>query len=315
LIRNKNNRLVWIHLAKWGIVGGVLVFSFLKMETVINLFNNNTQLPIFTFETILWTGLAIMLLPFNIWLESIKWGYLLPPNVSHSFTQKIEAVLTGVSLGLITPNQIGDFAGKVIHVPKYLQKQSIGAAIVGGIAQWSVSIWFGSLALLFLVNQNLINLAQPIIWILVGCLTMIPLGFIHLPFFTKHLKTNWNNDYLELITKFERPELQKLWAISSLRYVVYTCQYILLLYAFNIDLSIILMLAIIAAIFIIQSIMPSFIIVQLGIRGLSAVWLFGLFQAPIAAVLFASYSLWLINQLIPAILGLFIIIKYNFSAS
>jgi hypothetical protein len=61
-------------------------------------------------------ALAIALMLVNWGLESLKWKYLIENFEPIDFSTAIKAVFSGVTLSVITPNQIGDFAGRVIHL-------------------------------------------------------------------------------------------------------------------------------------------------------------------------------------------------------
>ena len=54
----------------------------------------------------------------NWLLEIVKWQLLVRKNEHISFTEAAQGVLSGVALNMITPNQLGDFVGRVMHVKK-----------------------------------------------------------------------------------------------------------------------------------------------------------------------------------------------------
>ena len=60
-----------------------------------------------------------------------------------------------------------------------------------------------------------------------------------------------------------------------------------------------------------QSFVPSFILVEVGMRGASALWFFGIFTAVVTPVLLTAYSLWIINLMIPGLVGLVFILKWR----
>ena len=60
------------------------------------------------------------------------------------------------------------------------------------------------------------------------------------------------------------------------------------------------------------SIIPTIAISEIGVRGSVAVYLFGLISANALGILSATFVLWLINLLIPAIIGTFFVFTLNF---
>ena len=46
-------------------------------------------------------------------LEAYKWGALVDRFQSLSFSKKLISVLMGLSIGFLTPNRIGDYAGRL----------------------------------------------------------------------------------------------------------------------------------------------------------------------------------------------------------
>jgi hypothetical protein len=305
-----------MNIAKWMIVIGVTVFALNKLIQIVQQFQSNANfLSTLNYRSLNWIWLTVLLLPINIWLESVKWQLLLPKPLIHALKQRIDAVLTGITLGMITPNQIGDFAGKMIHVPKHLYKNGLALAFIGGATQTLVSIWFALVACWFLVEQGLFTIISLPTGIVLGCVIGLPVLYIYLPVITQKFKSLWILPYIEQINQLPTKQLIKIWFTASARYLVYSLQYLFLLVAFGINLPWYISFSLIALIFVIQTITPSFMLLQLGIRGISAVWLFGLFLAPPIAILLASYGLWIVNQLIPATIGLTIIVKQKIAST
>ena len=49
--------------------------------------------------------------------------------------------------------------------------------------------------------------------------------------------------------------------------------------------------------------MPNFAIAELGVRGLVGIWIVGLFSANKAGILLATLTIWLVNLILPAVVG------------
>jgi hypothetical protein len=115
---------------------------------------------------------------------------------------------------------------------------------------------------------------------------------------------------------YSKSQLFKIFFISLIRYSVYLAQYVLLLYFFGVQLGVLNSFMAVIAIFCIQSIIPSFILIDIGLRGVSALFIFGElsnYNKEIElGVLLSAYSLWIINMLIPSLFGLYFILKHKF---
>jgi hypothetical protein len=102
-------------------------------------------------------ALAIALMLVNWGLESLKWKYLIENFEPIDFSTAIKAVFSGVTLSVITPNQIGDFAGRVIHLEVMNKFRGSLVTVIGHTAQVIVTLFFGLFSLMYftgiLVNQ------------------------------------------------------------------------------------------------------------------------------------------------------------------
>ena len=94
----------------------------------------------------------------NWFCESLKWKLLISKKEEFSSRDAIKAVLSGVALGIITPNQLGDFAGRVMHLKKYSKLKGSLITVIGHSAQMMMTIASGMAALLLISkSQNWIG--------------------------------------------------------------------------------------------------------------------------------------------------------------
>jgi hypothetical protein len=64
-----------------------------------------------------------------------------------------------------------------------------------------------------------------------------------------------------------------------------------------------------AAIFGIQAFVPSFILIEMGVRGATAIYFLSTYSSNIAGILLAAYTLWILNIMLPGLIGLYFIVK------
>ena len=63
---------------------------------------------------------------------------------------------------------------------------------------------------------------------------------------------------------------------------------------------------------LVVSVIPTIAITEIGIRGSVAVFLFGLLSSNIVGILSATFVMWVINLLLPALLGTLFIFTLKF---
>lgn len=97
--------------------------------------------------------------------------------------------------------------------------------------------------------------------------------------------------------------LRPIWLLSALRYLVYAGQYVLLLKALGINFSLWgLLLAVLSAYFL-QTILPTIAVLELGIKGSIALFVFSPISLHSSAILAATLLLWCFNLALPALIG------------
>ena len=125
---------------------------------------------------------------------------------------------------------------------------------------------------------------------------------------TKRLEKykKWRN-YWHIVKLYRRSELAVVLLLSLLRYVIFALQYVFLLWFFGVSAPLANILILVSSIFFIQTIVPSIALVELGIRGNVALFFLTYITQNSLAILAATFSLWTINLLLPAILGAVVI--------
>lgn len=258
--------------------------------------------------------LAIVLMPINWALESAKWGYLIRKFEKISYLQSFSAIMSGLTLGIITPVRIGEYGGRLLYVaPENKWKAGI-TTFVTSISQNLVNLTIGiTCALLFVYIQfgmSQILLISGLCFALVFMTVLYLFYFqlhtlkklfkkIKIPFVSKGIKT-----HLKVLKLFSVTDLTKVSLWSFTRYCTYSLQYVLLLYFFGIEGEFYLLFLGVSTIFLIQSSIPLPPLFNVFARSEIALVIWGLFSANEISILCSSFGLWVINLLIPAMIGL-----------
>src|SRR5690606_5150466 len=95
-----------------------------------------------------WLAVGLMFL--NWLIEAGKWKLLLHPLEAVSLKQALRAVLGGLAIGVNTPNRIGEYSGRALYVSEGKRMRSVSLAVVCSFSQLLVTLFFGSLGLLFI---------------------------------------------------------------------------------------------------------------------------------------------------------------------
>jgi len=132
----------------------------------------------------------------------------------------------------------------------------------------------------------------------------------HFIFLLKKMKINIKFlKYIEILSEYSVKELINILLFSLLRYSVFTFQFILLLYFFNVKIILQEAITSIALTWLLSSLVPVLTILEIGVRGTAAILFLGMFSQNIPEILAAVALLWLINLALPAIFGTFIFYK------
>jgi hypothetical protein len=93
--------------------------------------------------------LSFLLVIVNWGLEALKWQILLRHSIPVQWFDALKYVLSGVTLGFITPGRTGEFAGRMILLPEGKRLQTIVLSMLGGIAQIIPIVLFGIIISVF----------------------------------------------------------------------------------------------------------------------------------------------------------------------
>lgn len=271
-----------------------------------------------------WLILPIILLPFNLGTETLKWQLLLKKVEIHiSFFAAYKAVLAGLATGIFTPNRFGEYAGRALFVEAAHRPQAIAFTFVDRICQMVITLGFGGLSLLlFWLNEGspirqALNTGEfPIGWktgivailILLILLVLVPKHRLKGIFSGKGIRS-WIQEGIDAITAVKFPDLLKVLALASFRYLVFSFQYFFFLLVFGCTQDMILVLGLISLVFLFKSLVPFIGFSELGIRESIAVFLMGLFGIASSTAFNATLSLYLVNMIIPTLIGAILLLS------
>lgn len=301
---------------KWSLLSVVLWFLTKELATF-----NLAQLtvPFSSTTSIALLVLTFFLMPFNWGIETAKWKMLIKSTQSLSWFAAIQSVVCGVAVSLFTPNRIGDVGGRLVYIPFSERKSAIWVNLLCSATQWVTTIIVGILALLFIfsLGGEAVEGVSFFGLIFISSIAVLVLAVLFNRRFTllgRLRRFSWFKKYLDDFSKIKQLQKQQLFLAliySFVRYGIFTVQYWLLLVFFNVELPAVFAFPLIALVFLINTLIPAGILLSLGIRGSAAVALFGIWSNNTEGILAATMTLWVINLLLPAVIGSLVIPKFN----
>jgi hypothetical protein len=305
------------------------IFHKKRLDYIVDSFNDLISRPYVT-ALFIWT-VALMLVNWGI--ESLKWKYLMKKVEEISFLKSYEAILSGISVSIFTPNRIGEWFGRVFIMKKANPWKGVFITMIGSFSQLLVTIIVGAISLVFYIpiyfhdaafysNYLLYGLILLVI-VITGSLLLIFLNITSIPGFLNRILTKrfvHFNEYINVISTYTTFELITVLIFSFLRYCVFTMQFYILLMMFSVDIPFFHGMMIISMIFFVMTAIPTVTLAELGIRGSVALQLVGLYFERMGTltdqidigILSATSTLWFINLAVPALLGTLFVYRLTF---
>ena len=100
--------------------------------------------------------------------------------------------------------------------------------------------------------------------------------------------------------------------IGFILYLVFSCQYFILLRVFDVHLPFFDGMLMVFCVFFVLSMIPTISVAELGIRGSVAIYFFGKLSGNKLGIITASFGLWLINLVLPALIGSLFVFNLKF---
>lgn len=260
--------------------------------------------------------LCVLLMPVNLSLEVRKWHILANTAAPITYWKAFTSFLAGLAFSIVTPNRLGEYPGRILYLKRKNTFRLISVSVLGVFAQLLALMIFGIIALVYY------NIAFPGTWEkTILCLTIvltIGIGVVYykfetwLPLINRYRWARKFNIYTQLINRFTTKQQLTILFISLLRFAVFTAQYLFFLRWMNVNVPLLDGYLLSALFFWVLAVIPSIALAELGIRGQVGLFLFGHFSTNAIGILGATVGLWLLNLIVPAIFGSFLLLRMRF---
>ena len=280
-------------------------FYFSSPKELNELFNSDNSMFIL---------LIVALMCLNWLFEAIRWKYLISSIQNITIIHSLHSVLVGITAGLLTPKRLGEVGGRIVLMNRENQNKGISAFALGSVIQTSVTAFFGIFAGLALVfNYTPHGLENINLLLIISGILLLMLLFLvfNLPLAVRWLlKAPWMKKYAHLfnhLTAQPRRKTAIILGIGMLRYLTFSFQFFLLIRLFDPSAGVAESFTGIGLFYFIMTFLPISSLIEIGVRGSVAGFVFGMFAIQAGSGVLAVFSLWLINLGFPAVLGAFIV--------
>lgn len=266
---------------------------------------------------------AFVLLFVNWGLEAVKWQLSVRDIHPLRLGQAFKAVLTGVSVSVTLPNRVGEYLGRMMYMPEGKRLKVISVSVVSSISQLLVTLAGGTVGLLLLkeklIASGLISLVGfQFALAALGLTTLILTAlYFNLSFLERWIEGKLKHRSLlyliEAVGLLDLQRLLQLLLLSTVRYVVFLIQYLLLFRLFEVEVPLSSLVWIMSLVFLALAVIPTLaVVVEFSVRSEVCLQLVGLFTGNKLGIVLTSVTAWLINLIIPALIGSILILGLKF---
>jgi hypothetical protein len=257
--------------------------------------------------------MCIALMFINTSLEGHRWHRLARSVEPMSYSRAFSSYLAGVAFAVITPNRIGEYPGRILYLGRQHTFRYINVSILGVLAQlWGIYL-FGLGALIYYNIAFPAPLAKVALCLCMAANVLAAIFYFRFESWLPLLeKVKWLRKfaiYGKLVHRIDKSEQIRILTISLVRFAIFTAQYLILLKWMNVNISPVAGFGMAALFFWVIAVIPSIALTELGVRGSVSIFLFQHFSTNTVGILAATAGIWILNLIVPAIIGSILIAR------
>ena len=260
------------------------------------------------------TWIVLVLMFANWGVESLKWKLSVAFLERISFLKAFKSVLSGCSVTMLTPNRMGEYGGRILYLHENNRLNAISITILGSLSQLMITMILGCISLVIISADHLIItsdgkwLMGKLLFSVSAILTILliliyfrigkwVLWLQRLPFTQSFVK------HVIVISSFKRKLLLRMLFLSFLRYMIFILQYVIMLQVMEVDIPLKESFLLIAVFYMVMAIAPTVGFIELPVRAVASVQVFGILSFNTIGIQAATLGIWLINLVLPAVIG------------
>lgn len=261
----------------------------------------------------LWLVFALM--PVNWGIEARKWQLVMRRDGGVGFGTAFKAVLTGATMASFTPNRMGEYLGRILYVREGRRSAAVSLTMVCGIAQLFITLLAGVGGLFYLLpflkeiaGPDAGRGVAPAVAAVSGLLIFVGLSYFFFPRLAGRLArmpaVRRIAGFIKVLENLRPNMLLRILFLSFVRYIVFIIQYSLVFPVFSVWLGFGQVLGGMSVVFLVMAIVPTFtFLTELGWRWGASIRVLEIFSSNTIGIFAASFAIWLINLVIPALIG------------
>jgi hypothetical protein len=277
--------------------------------------------------------IVVLMMPVNWSIETLKWKFLIKKIEHVTFVKAFLAVFAGITIGTFTPNRSGENVGRVFILEHANRWEGVFITFIGSLSQILITLLFGSAAFLYFFidrctyfaehNYSIYLMLLIIAWLITLFTAILYFRISWLKGFIRWFvpkKQQLFISHLKVFANYSSKELLQVLFFSACRYLLFAFQFYILLWICQIHFTAFEGMVYISLMYLFITAIPSITLTEIGIRGSVGIFLLEIFYFSNPALvsdlapkaLLASFLIWIINLIIPALIGEFFILKLKF---
>ncbi|MCX8057171.1 MAG: flippase-like domain-containing protein [Ignavibacteria bacterium] len=265
--------------------------------------------------------IAIILSLLNIYIQQIRWKSLVK-NENQSIDNKtiFKSLLIGFSAGTFTPARSGEYFLRKLPLSQISLTSTITLTFIDKMMLLVNVIFWGAL----------VSFGMMIFYYEVDLYVTASLFILFITFFTaffmiiysrrfynylKEIKQRYNIKFkflkklIEPLSELSNQLISKLLMLAFLNYVVIVLEFAVIVLSFGVDINFAQLLVAAMMVYFSKTLIPSITFGEIGIREGAAIYFFGIFGCAEAVAFNSSMFLFILNLLLPSLVGLFFLIS------
>lgn len=268
---------------------------------------------------------AFILIFLNFSAEAVKWQRLVNRLEPTGYPKALMGVITSLAMAISTPGRIGDIVTRGLILKPGHRFAASGHTFLCVLAQMVMTVALGLLgaAIFFASNWQRIQGQKNSLLLSILIAGSVGLILIILFFILEKLtgflqRFRWLKAIYPFLKSIEGISLNDkvyLLVVSTLKFLTYVLQFYVILLFFGLKIDLIQGISAIALIYMILHFLLVPTVGDLGVRGSISLLILGVFTQDVPAIVFTTFAVWIINIMIPSLIGLVLLRKVRLASS
>lgn len=296
----------------WVVFISSLAYIVYELRSFSNIWKEIKKFPAQNLGTAFFFVSLLMLVN---WLsEAKKWQYLVQKIIpDYTFRLSLQTILCGITLGLFTPNRVGEYGARLFYVENEHKADLLILAFIDRFAQLWVTVLFG-VVFLFTYTTSFLQEYTNIVLILSIVLLVfhISLVIFRNKIISFIISRRLFRKYFSVPLYLSSKDMSIVLGYASLRYSIFVVQYLIWGYYTDNFYDIEKGIVSINTMLFIKSVVPSAGLSELGIRESVLIYLYKNYGMSAVTAFHSALVIYMVNLLIPAVIGLFFMPRMAF---